>query len=676
MITNTIINNYIIIIMKLKVVALVNENQSFTNCVFVNSATILNSKYVEIISFPFTVILDDSILINFIGINGQHRKLLNVGLNEEIDVNKISKSYNDISTVTVTVDPLVAKSIIQIDENEELDEIIRYSYKHLLLTEKIKFLLDFKSIKLIITFDKITAKSNKDKYFMLADDTIIDFVSNTIKLNSAIPPLFKHNFILTELGVGGLDNQFADIFRRAFLSRALPKKVLDGLGIKHVKGMLLYGPPGTGKTLIATQIGKILNSAEPKIVQGPSLLNKYVGESEANVRALFTDAINKPDQLHLIICDEFDALCKQRGGRNDSSGVGDNVVNQFLSMIDGPTQLNNILLICMTNRRDLIDDAMMRPGRLEIQIEINLPDVKGRFDILTIHTNIMKKSGYIDKNVNLDELADLTKNYTGAELAGLVKSAVSYSVSRLINLENINEVAKNDKLLPLITQGDFLHALSDIKPMFGNTSEELTEYIKTPFIVWGDDIKLIKKSINDAIKGLNKGNSVSILLKGDTNTGKTKLLAQIASESNIGCVKMITADKLLRVNDKATYIISIIDQCLRADSSIVILDNLQRICEWNNYGGKYDNRIVQTIMTLLRKQINSDKKLVIMMTSYNDLMITNLELDKIIDYTYIMPNKIPISDVNDILNKSGKIYAFDNESDLLVDDFFKIIKTI
>lgn len=673
--------------MKLKVAALTNQNQSFTHCVFVNSATKLNSQYVEINSFPFTVITDDSVLVGTIGMNLIHRKLLNLGLNEEVELISISQTCNEISTVTVTVDPLNAKSIAQIEDNEELDEAIRFAYKNLLLVEKIKFLLDFKSIRLVITFNKITAKSNENKYFMLAKDSIIDFTSTTIKLNSTVPPLFKHNFILTELGVGGLDNQFADILRRAFLSRALPKKVIDGLGINHAKGMLLYGPPGTGKTLIATQIGKILNSAEPKIVQGPSLLNKYVGESEANVRALFTDAINKPDQLHLIICDEFDALCKQRGGRSDGSGVGDNVVNQFLSMIDGPTQLNNILLICMTNRRDLIDDAMLRPGRLEIQVEINLPDAKGRLDILTIHTNAMRKSGYLDENVNLNELADLTKNYTGAELAGLVKSAVSYAVSRIVNLQNINEVSKNDKLIPSVTHNDFIRALTDIKPMFGNISEELTEYINTPFISWGDDIQNIKNNINHTINCLNKGNSVSVLLKGDANTGKTKLLTQIASESNIGCVKIITADKLLRVSDKASYIMLTFEQCSRAESSMIIIDNLQRIIEWNSYGGKYDNRVIQTIMTLLRKQINSDKKMIIMMTSYDDDMISNLELDKLIDYKYVMPNKMLNTDINSVLTTIGKnekgtnvfntlVPISPNTNDYSVNEFFKLLKTI
>ncbi len=130
--------------------------------------------------------------------------------------------------------------------------------------------------------------------------------------------------------------------------------------------MLLYGPPGTGKTLIARSIGKMLTEREPKVVNGPEILNKFVGQSEENIRELFADA--KADQekngddagLHIIIFDEIDAICKQRGSTNTGSGVHDTVVNQLLSMIDGVDSLNDVLVIGMTNRKDLLDSALLR----------------------------------------------------------------------------------------------------------------------------------------------------------------------------------------------------------------------------------------------------------------------------------------------------------------------------
>ena len=135
--------------------------------------------------------------------------------------------------------------------------------------------------------------------------------------------------------------------------------------------MLLHGPPGTGKTLIARQIGKMLNGREPKVVNGPEVLSKFVGESEENVRKLFAEAeadsrARGPDaDLHVIIFDEIDAVCKARGSVASSAGVHDTVVNQLLTKIDGVDALNNILLIGMTNRKDMLDEALLRPGRLE-----------------------------------------------------------------------------------------------------------------------------------------------------------------------------------------------------------------------------------------------------------------------------------------------------------------------
>lgn len=131
-------------------------------------------------------------------------------------------------------------------------------------------------------------------------------------------------------------------------------------------------------------MAKVLHAKEPKIINGPELFNKFVGETEKNVRELFDDArkdeanLKEDSPLHTIIFDEFDAIAKPRGSTSGGTGVADNVVNQLLSVIDGVETLNNILVIGMTNRKDLIDPAVLRPGRFEVHIEVGLPDEKGR----------------------------------------------------------------------------------------------------------------------------------------------------------------------------------------------------------------------------------------------------------------------------------------------------------
>jgi vesicle-fusing ATPase len=153
--------------------------------------------------------------------------------------------------------------------------------------------------------------------------------------------------------------------------------------------------------------------------------------------------------LHIVILDEMDAICKQRGSVKDGTGVSDSVVNQLLSKIDGVDSLNNILLIGMTNRKDMIDDALLRPGRLEVHVEIGLPDKQGRIQVLNIHTKRMRENKRLTAEVfqKIDELAEKTKNFSGAELEGLVKAASSYALTRCVDVKDLSKAPDESKLV-------------------------------------------------------------------------------------------------------------------------------------------------------------------------------------------------------------------------------------
>jgi len=381
----------------------------------------------------------------------------------------------------------------------------------------------------------ILVKQTEVGIFKAANSPIkIKATAKRAAANAIISPDFKFG----DMGIGGLDAEFSTIFRRAFASRIFPPDLIEKLGIMHVKGMLLYGPPGTGKTLIARQIGKMLNAREPKVINGPEVLNKYVGQSEENIRKLFADAEKeykeKGDEsgLHIIIFDELDAVCKQRGsGAGGGTGVGDSVVNQLLSKLDGVDQLNNILLIGMTNRKDMIDDALLRPGRLEVQLEISLPDEKGRVDILNIHTAKMKENDVMAGDVDIAELAALTKNFSGAEISGLVKSATSYAFSRHIKVGTVAGVGEDVSKMK-VSHEDFVNALNEVRPAFGADESELEDALTYGIIHYSKSIEAILA--NGALFAKSMGNQdtmrlMSVLLHGPTGSGKTALAAQIVS---------------------------------------------------------------------------------------------------------------------------------------------------
>ena len=178
---------------------------------------------------------------------------------------------------------------------------------------------------------------------------------------------------------------------------------LAALGLSPVRGLLLYGPPGCGKTALAREISRALRARKPKIVSAPELLDRWVGSSEKLVRALFEDAEMElkacggdasKSMLHVVVIDEIDAVFRKRTSAEDSGeATRASVVNQILAKLDGINAIPNVLVIGMTNRRELLDEALLRPGRLEVQIEIPKPTREGRREILNIHFEALRKRG-------------------------------------------------------------------------------------------------------------------------------------------------------------------------------------------------------------------------------------------------------------------------------------------
>jgi len=249
---------------------------------------------------------------------------------------------------------------------------------------------------------------------------------------------------LLQASVGGERQALEALLRRTILSRKVPELARE-LGIRHVRGVLLYGPPGCGKTLIARTLARALKARPPKVIAAPELLDRWVGEAERRVRDLFFEAEEEwrlkgqGSALHVIIIDEIDAVTRARGSLQDATGVRDSVVAQFLSLMDGVNQMDNVLVVGLTNRRALMDEALLRPGRFEVQLEIALPDAHGRADIMQIHLRGLRDNGRISPSCYLWAL-DAASNeqrdgWSGAEIAGVVRAATARAVQRVIDKE-------------------------------------------------------------------------------------------------------------------------------------------------------------------------------------------------------------------------------------------------
>ena len=249
--------------------------------------------------------------------------------------------------------------------------------------------------------------------------------------------------------VGGLD-ELKEELREAVEWPIKHKDAFEYVDVESPKGVLLYGPPGTGKTLIAKALAKMTDSNFISI-KGPELLSKWVGESEKGIREIFRKA--RQAAPCIIFFDEIDALVPRRSG-GDSSHVSENVVSQILTEIDGLEELHNVLIIGATNRLDIVDEALLRPGRFDRIIEVPKPDSKGREHIFKIHT----KKKPLASDVDTAKIVELTNGFSGAEIAAVANRAALAALKRYVGgkSENVKDIK--------ITQQDLLNAIEKIKP--------------------------------------------------------------------------------------------------------------------------------------------------------------------------------------------------------------------
>lgn len=424
--------------------------------------------------------------------------------------------------------------------------------------------------------------------------------------------------------IGGLTNEITRIRELIELPLKHPE-IFDRLGITPPGGVLLHGPPGTGKTLIAKAVA-VESGANFVSVQGPEIMDMYYGQSEAKLREKFESAMQEKPSI--IFIDEIDSIAPKR---EDVSGeVERRVVAQLLTLMDGLTRRERVVVIAATNRVDAIDPALRRPGRFDREIEIGVPDRLGRRNILEIHTRHVPGK----EDLDLDYLADHTHGFVGADLSSLVQEAAMRALRRFlaehrIDLNRSIPVALLQTLK--VTMEDFMFSLRDIEP-----SALREVLIDIPDVRWDriGGLDEVKTRLRQAVEWpVNHAESFStlgirpprgILLYGPPGTGKTLLAMAVSTESGANFISIKGPEvisKWVGASEKA--IRDIFKKARQAAPSIVFLDEIDAIAAVRSFtsnGSRLDERLVNQLLTSIDGLERNDGVVILASTNRPELV--------------------------------------------------------
>jgi len=333
--------------------------------------------------------------------------------------------------------------------------------------------------------------------------------------------------------------------------------------------------------------------------------------------------------------------------------------------MDGVDQLNNILIIGMTNRLDMIDEALLRPGRLEVHMEISLPDEKGRLQILAIHTAKMRSNGIMDHDVDLVELTSLTKNFSGAEIGGLVKSATSFAFNRHVKVGTMAGISDDIENLR-VNRNDFLSALDEVQPAFGVNEEELQQVVQNGIIHFDSVIDAILRDgqlFVEQVRTSTRTPLVSVLLYGPAGSGKTALAATIAQASQFPFIKLISPDTMVELSpqQKIQAINKVFVDSYKSPLSVIVVDNIERLLEWVPIGPHFSNAVLQSLLVLFARRPPKGRRLLIIATTSIRSMLTETQLTEVFDAELRVP---PISSLSVLEHVLDEVQLFPNHSEL------------
>ncbi len=437
--------------------------------------------------------------------------------------------------------------------------------------------------------------------------------------------------------IGGLHEEIQRVREMVELPLRHPE-LFQRLGIEPPKGVLLHGPPGCGKTLLARAVA---NESEANFysINGPEIMSKFYGESEARLREIFQQA--QQNAPSIIFVDELDAIAPKR--EEVTGEVERRVVAQLLALMDGLGGRGNVIVIGATNRPSALDPALRRPGRFDREIEIGVPDKKGRLECLMIHTRGMplvplskegeKIKGEKDEGVNLDRLAEMTHGYTGADLSALGRETAMKALRRYLPQINLEE----ERIPPAVLEkmevqmSDFDNAYKEITP---TAMREV--YIEVPTIHWDDvgGLDDVKQHLMESVEWPLKTPEVftklgirppkGILLYGPPGCGKTLLARAVATESEANFISIKGPEVFSKwVGESEKAIREIFRKARMAAPTVVFLDEIDSITPRRGMGmsdSGVSERVISQLLTEMDGLVTLQDIVIIAATNRPDMV--------------------------------------------------------
>ena len=402
--------------------------------------------------------------------------------------------------------------------------------------------------------------------------------------------------------IGGLGKELQRIREMIELPLKYPA-VFDRLGVEPPKGVLLYGPPGTGKTLIARVVASETNAAF-FIINGPEIMNKFYGESESRLRSVFQEAQRRAPSI--IFIDELDALAPKR---SETGGeVERRIVGQLLALMDGMASRGQIVLIGATNQPNALDPAMRRPGRFDREISLRVPDVRGRTEILQIHS----KDAALANDVDFARLAQLTPGFVGADLEALCREAAMIALRRVLpHIDYEKGYIPYATLVNLnITMADFQAALREIEP---STTREV--YVEVSETSWDDigGLEKVKALLTEGVEWPLRYPEVyshakvepprGVLLSGPPGSGKTLIARALANQCEANFISIKGPELLSKwVGESEKGIREVFRRAKQAAPCIVFFDEIDALAP--HRGGDIDGHVGDRVIAQLLTEMD------------------------------------------------------------------------